>query len=130
MTHPKLSKLKTSRVEKGWGYELILVNNEEYCGKILHFNAGSKFSMHSHLQKRETFYCSFGELEVEGINTEDATRYFFALKAGEVLDIPRGAFHQITAKQESEVVEVSTTHWDEDSFRVCPGNSQIKNIHG
>ena len=33
-------------------------NNSEYCGKILRFNSGKKFSMHYHLEKKETWYIS------------------------------------------------------------------------
>ena len=39
-------------VKKGWGYENIIVNNDEYCGKILHFYKDKKFSMHYHLLKK------------------------------------------------------------------------------
>jgi hypothetical protein len=35
-------------VEKGWGHELIWVTNDKYCGKLLKFNKGAKFSMHFH----------------------------------------------------------------------------------
>ena len=31
---------------KGWGYELWLVNNEKYCGKILHFEKDRRCSFH------------------------------------------------------------------------------------
>ena len=41
-------------VPKGWGEELVIENNELYCGKILRFNGGCKFSMHYHMNKDET----------------------------------------------------------------------------
>jgi len=44
-------KLTSEIVEKGWGKEIIFVNNPEYCGKILCFDKGKKFSMHYHIQK-------------------------------------------------------------------------------
>ena len=47
-------------VPKGWGEELIIENNELYCGKILQFNAGCKFSMHYHMIKDET-WCVQGD---------------------------------------------------------------------
>ena len=31
-------KTKCEIVEKGWGKEIVFVNNNEYCGKILSFN--------------------------------------------------------------------------------------------
>ena len=38
-------------IPKGWGHEVIFVNNELYCGKLLVFKKGAKFSMHYHLIK-------------------------------------------------------------------------------
>ena len=35
-------------VEKGWGHENIFATNDKYCGKLLVFNEGSRFSMHFH----------------------------------------------------------------------------------
>ena len=31
------------RVPKGWGQEIIIENNENYCGKVLVFNKDCKF---------------------------------------------------------------------------------------
>ena len=44
------------KVPKGWGEELIIENNEMYCGKLLIFKKGCRFSMHYHLIKDETWY--------------------------------------------------------------------------
>jgi len=42
--------IKPKIVEKGWGQEIWIHNDEEYCGKLLRFNKeGSKFSMHYHV---------------------------------------------------------------------------------
>ena len=46
----KTKKLSVEIVPKGWGKEIIFVNNDEYCGKILCFNKDKKFSMHYHLK--------------------------------------------------------------------------------
>ena len=42
-----MMKQTPKKVQKQWGYELWLANNEEnnYCGKILHVNSGHKLSM-------------------------------------------------------------------------------------
>ena len=48
-------------VPKGWGEELIIENNDMYCGKVLVFNSGCKFSMHYHMIKDETWYVEEGE---------------------------------------------------------------------
>ena len=51
------------KVEKGWGYELWIHNDEEYCGKLLYFKKGKKCSLHYHEKKKETFYLQDGKLE-------------------------------------------------------------------
>jgi hypothetical protein len=38
-------------VEKGWGSENIWASNDKYCGKMLNFKTGAKFSMHFHAVK-------------------------------------------------------------------------------
>ena len=48
-------------VPKGWGEEIIIENNELYCGKVLIFNKGCKFSMHYHMKKDECWYVEQGE---------------------------------------------------------------------
>ncbi len=125
MSHPKIKKLDTPQiVNKGWGHELVLFNNEELCGKILCFNKGAKFSLHAHKLKFELFYCLQGSIKVTGVNTEDASKFTIEINEGEVLEIPRGAFHQIEAITEAKIVEFSTNHQDTDSYRIEPGDSQ------
>src|SRR2546422_651885 len=55
-------------VEKVWGRELWLVNNERYCSKILEISSGGYSSLHYHRVKDETFYILEGSccLEIEG----------------------------------------------------------------
>ena len=38
-------------IPKGWGSEVIICNHELYCGKIMRFKQGAKFSMHYHMIK-------------------------------------------------------------------------------
>jgi len=59
-------------VPKGWGEEIIIENNEMYCGKVLIFNQGCKFSMHYHMIKDETWYVEYGEFLYRWIDTETA----------------------------------------------------------
>lgn len=124
--HPKLELMPPPKVvEKGWGKELWLFNCPELCGKILEFNSGASFSGHYHRDKLEFFYVLSGRLEVEGINTEDASRYTLILDVGQVLKVPRFAIHRVTALEPSKIIEFSSHHEDADSFRVLPGFSQI-----
>lgn len=115
---------KPTRVTKGWGYELILENNPQYCGKILHFNRGAKFSMHFHIQKQETWYVSSGRFWFRWIQTGSADLIETILVPGDCVTIKQGQPHQIQCLEEGDIFEVSTQHFDSDSYRVMKGDSQ------
>lgn len=111
-------------IPKGWGEELIIENNEMYCGKLLKFNAGFKFSMHYHMIKDETWYVNEGNFIYRYINTETAEVVEKLLKEGDVVRQMPGQPHQLESIDGGVIFEVSTTHFDEDSYRVFKGDSQ------
>jgi len=112
------------KVPKGWGEELIIENNDKYCGKLLIFKAGCKFSMHYHMIKDETWYVDKGEFIYRWIDTETAETHEQHLKVGDIVRQRPGQPHQLEAKTEGTIFEVSTTHSDSDSYRVWKGDSQ------
>ena len=112
------------KVPKGWGEELIIENNEMYCGKLLIFKKGCRFSMHYHLIKDETWYVDKGEFIYRWIDTESAETIEQKLKEGDVVRQRVGQPHQLIAVTDGTVFEVSTQHFDEDSYRVWKGDSQ------
>jgi mannose-6-phosphate isomerase-like protein (cupin superfamily) len=112
------------KVPKGWGEELIIENNEMYCGKLLIFKAGCKFSMHYHMIKDETWYVDKGTFIYRWIDTETAEVHEEQLKPGDIVRQRPGQPHQLEAKTEGIIFEVSTTHSDSDSYRVWKGDSQ------
>lgn len=118
----KSKKLTSEIVPKGWGKEIIFVNNPEYCGKILCFNKGKKFSMHYHIQKKETWYVAKGKFLLHWIETENGVPHSEYLNVGDVITNERGEPHQVVALEDSELFEVSTRHYDEDSFRMWKGD--------
>jgi len=113
-------------VKKGWGYELIWATNDKYCGKIMVFEkAGSKFSMHFHHEKDETWFINGGRFIVRWIDTKDATLFEKELKEGDTWHNPPLQPHQLEALEPmSSVTEVSTPDSVEDNFRLIPGDSQ------
>ena len=113
------------RVDKKWGYELWIHNDEEYCGKLLVFNKiGNKFSMHYHLKKKETWYVQKGAFIFNWIDVENGKLNTKVLATGDSVLIERGLPHQLEAMvDESIIFEVSTQHFDEDSYRVYRNNS-------
>lgn len=118
---PKKGKL----VPKKWGHELWIHNSEAYCGKLLVFNKGARFSMHYHLKKEETWFVSKGSFQYKWIDTTNADRVSQIIEEGDIIDLKQGQPHQLIAiTQDATIFEVSTQHFDEDSYRVEPGDSQ------
>lgn len=111
-------------IKKGWGHEQIWATNDKYCGKILRFNQGAKFSMHFHAVKDETWYVLSGKFVVKCINTETASKYEKELKPGDVWQNPPLLPHQLICVEAGAIVEVSTPDSVEDNYRVLPGDSQ------
>lgn len=111
--HPK-------RVDKKWGYELWIHNDTDYCGKLLVFTkSGNKFSMHYHMIKDETWYVQSGAFQFDWIDTENGERCYTQIQQGDVIEIKKGLPHQLTSlTEEATIFEVSTQHFDEDSYRI------------
>lgn len=113
-------------VDKGWGYENIFVTNDKYCGKIMHFNAGARFSMHFHREKDETWLVQSGQFIVEWIDTKDASVHRNDLVEGDTWHNPPLLPHRLICVAEGDILEVSTPDSVEDNYRVLPGDSQAK----
>ena len=109
-------------IPKNWGKEFIIVNNEKYCAKLLIFKAGCKFSCHYHMIKQETWYVTKGSFRFTWINTEDASVQSKELEVGDIVTIPIGMPHQLYAHKDGEIFEISTQHFDSDSYRVWKGD--------
>jgi quercetin dioxygenase-like cupin family protein len=111
-------------VEKGWGHELIFATNDLYCGKLLKFNKGGKFSMHFHAVKDETWYVLTGKFILRTIQTETADIQETDLSEGESIRIKSLLPHQLVCVEEGTIIEVSTPDSVEDNYRILPGDSQ------
>ena len=111
-------------VEKGWGSELIWATNDKYCGKLLQFNTGAKFSCHFHAHKDETWYVLSGRFVVRIINTMDASVSEHLLEAGDTWRNLPLCPHQVECLSAGTLLEVSTPDSVEDNYRVMPGDSQ------
>jgi len=111
--------------EKSWGRELWIRNSEKYCGKILQFYKDASFSFHFHLKKEETWYVSKGLFDLVYFNTDNAEELQQRLKVGDVIHIPQGQPHKLYALlNNSEIFEISTQHFEDDSYRIGKGDSQ------
>lgn len=101
-------------VQKVWGYEEILVNNDKYCCKLLHIDKGACTSIHYHKIKQETFYALSGQIGLN-IDYKDYMMNQYSRPKTIMPDIK----HQIIGLSENAVLlEVSTTDREEDSYRL------------
>ena len=119
-----MSRLKGT-VEKGWGSETIFATNDLYCGKLLNFNTGAKFSMHMHKDKDETWYVLSGKFVVKTIDTKTADVDAESLEKGDTWHNPPMLPHQLLCLEQGTIIEVSTPDSVEDNYRVEKGDSQV-----
>jgi quercetin dioxygenase-like cupin family protein len=118
-----LTSSKQVFVPKGWGFEKWIVNNEEYCGKLLYFVKNRKCSWHYHKLKDEVFYIQSGKILLKyGDNNDILSCKEIILKKGDSFHIYRGLRHQMVALEDTELFEFSTQHFDEDSYRIEKGD--------
>jgi quercetin dioxygenase-like cupin family protein len=111
------------RVEKGWGYELWIVNKKEYCGKLLFFEKEKQCSWHHHNIKDETFYLQSGKIKLfYGEDADIKRANVKILLPGDKFHIPVGMKHRMYAIEKSELFEFSTEHFDSDSYRILKGD--------
>ena len=117
------SSLDIKLVHKGWGFEKWIVNNEEYCGKLLYFVKGKKCSYHYHKIKDETFYVQSGKILLRyGDDDDYDNAKEIILNPGDKFHIYRGLRHQMEAIEDTEMFEFSTQHFESDSYRVIRGD--------
>lgn len=108
-------------VDKGWGCEIWIANNEQYCGKQLTIYKGKSFSDHFHIKKTETFYVTKG-IAVLTIREKDGKEYEYYLYEGNIVDIAPGLMHKVKALTDFTMMEFSTKHEDSDSYRIKKGD--------
>ena len=111
-------------IEKGWGSEEIWATNEKYCGKFMHFNNGSKFSMNFHSDKDETWYCLSGKFTLKWIDTSTAEVFEKEFLPKQVWRNQPKVPHQLVCHLAGTIIEVSTPDSVEDNYRIFPGDSQ------
>jgi mannose-6-phosphate isomerase-like protein (cupin superfamily) len=127
MTPNESSKDTRVVVQKKWGQEEWIVNNEKYCGKLLYVKKGWMGSLHYHPIKDETFMCLGGMCWVEYIpdstkeNPQGTTMVNSLLRgwARDAIEIPHGTPHRFKADVEDVMlIEFSTPHSDKDVVRL------------
>lgn len=115
-------------VNKVWGHEIWIENNDLYCGKHLQVLPDKWCSVHFHKNKKETFYVIGGELILkysqnmnEDIWNLDLVNTLI-LKKGESFTLEPYTAHRFSSNSDTpcDFIEISTHHDDNDSYRIVP----------
>lgn len=96
------------RIEKSWGYELIL-HNGDYCCKKLVYTKHIASSMHYHEKKHETFVVGAGSFMIETADTQKGRTTRSRLYVpGDFMILPPGATHRVRCIELGFLIEAST----------------------
>ncbi len=101
-------------VNKPWGYEYLMFQNEEVAIWMLYLKKGFCTSMHCHPSKKTSLLVLSGEAKTSTLNKE------YILKEKENLIIEKGVFHRTEALSENGifVIEVETPVNKRDLYRL------------
>lgn len=100
-------------MKKVWGEELWLVNEPEYCCKILCLNKGAHSSLHFHTVKKETFLILSGRVKLERSGNA-----FILSEGNEGITIKSRQLHRFSGIEDAIILEISTHHDDDDVVRL------------
>ncbi len=112
MFEPEFGRAEESRVDKPWGYELRWGITERYAGKVLHVHEGEALSLQYHERKDEFQYVIKGRIEIE-LGGSDGLLTKHVMQAGDTLHIVPGTRHRLTALEDTDIFEVSTSEIDD-----------------
>ena len=104
----EFGRIEASRVDKPWGYELRWGVTDRYAGKVLHIKKGEALSLQYHEQKDEYQYVVRGVVDME-LGREDGVLTRHRMEAGDTLHITAGTRHRLTAVEDTDIFEVSTS---------------------
>lgn len=126
--------MRVRRVEKPWGYELLLARTERYAGKILCIRAGQRLSLQHHTSKDETLLLLDGhaELELDVGTGEPVCRQ---MTKTESYHVKPGRKHRLAAMADARVLEISTPELDdvvrwEDDYGRASFLTEVEARHG
>ncbi len=101
-----------STTAKPWGSEELLAHTDKYALKRIHVKKGFRASLQYHERKSESLYLLSGLLTIE-IGDDRNALAVDEIRPGDVVDVPKGKVHRVTALEDSIIIEVSTPELDD-----------------
>jgi cupin fold WbuC family metalloprotein len=105
---------------KKWGEEHWFVNNKNYCSKYLYIKKDHRCSKHYHKIKTETFIAIKGEVILNIYDKKgEKVKKRYLMTENKSINIPKNTIHEfIGIKKDNIMLEVSTKHYEKDSYRL------------
>lgn len=118
---------QSGKVNKGWGYEIVWSNNDQYCGKLLIFpTVGSKTSFLLHKHKKKSWFVNSGKFKMRFIDVTTGEVKEAILEEGKTVDLGEFSPHQLESLEANSVIfEVGTPDFVDDRIRISPGDTQL-----
>jgi len=109
MTERKKSNTE-GLLKTDYGYDLIWSNTDDYCGKILVFEAaGSMTPLFFHKKRQKSFFVNTGEFILRYIDIQTAEMKDQILREGDVWTAPLLVPHQLESRtNEASITEVGS----------------------
>ena len=104
-----------------YGIVMITVVNREYCKKLIVMLPGQTHPEQHHLKKEETFLVLHGEIDIE--LDGDSKTY----RSGDVITVGRGVRHKFHSANGVVFEELSSSHYEDDSYYSDPAIQANKN---
>ena len=103
-----------------FGAVIVDIINRQYCKKLIIQLPRQKHPYHFHKKKEETFQILYGDLEVE-IDGQSSS-----LAQGDIATVEKNKWHKFHTLNGVIFEEISTTHFNDDSFYEDDGISSLK----
>ena len=103
------------------GATMITLINRSYCKKLIVLLPGQNHPEQYHKKKDETFHILYGEIEL----SLDSKK--MKLQKGDIVTIEPGVKHLFNTSNGAVIEEISSTHFENDSFYTDDTINQNKN---
>ena len=107
-----MGEFQPVKIEKPWGHEILWAKSDRYVGKIISIHRGASLSLQYHRLKDETIYVLKGVLLFQSGPSEERLLEE-RLTPGQARHIPAGLVHRMSAEEDCELLEASTTELDD-----------------
>lgn len=111
-----------------WGMELNWASNESYTGKLLVFEKPhKKTAMMIHKSRRKSWFVNAGKFKITFIDIKTGIAREQVIQEGSTIDIAEMTPHQLESLDHNSIIfEAGTPDYEEDQFKINPGDEQTQ----